>query len=127
MSNLNGTNKPVVNDPADQKLFDEGIEQVIQQQNTELLLHLKDSYPDSLWTKRAEVVLTQADKIRLQKQKLKNLQKKIDGLSSGTQFTAMESQLKQYAAENQRLQKELDTSNKQLEALRELTIELELK
>lgn len=127
MTILNDAKQPVAEHPADQKLFDEGVEQVIQQQNPDLLLRLKDSYPDSLWSKRADAVLAQAEQIRLQKKQLEQLQKKIDDLSSGKQFTSMESQLKQYATENQRLQKELDTSNKQLEALRELTIELELK
>lgn len=127
MANLTGTSQPAGDDPADQQLFVEGVEQITQQQNPEILLHLKDRFPKSPWAERADAILTLAEQNRRQKQQLKQLQQQVDDLSSNLQITLMEDRIKQYTAENQRLQKELDISNKRLEALRELTIELELK
>lgn len=113
--------------PADLQLFSDGFEQVSRQQEPEAFLLLKNDFPDSIWAKRADDFLALNNQVRQQEQQLKQLQHQLDQFSTDQQTKTMEKQMIRCTEENQRLQKELDISNQRLEALRELTIELELK
>ena len=127
MANLGGTSQTAEDTTTDQQLFVEGVRQITQQQKPDLLLQLQDRFPGSLWADQAESILDLSEQISRQKKKIEQLEQQTIDLSSGKQIVLLNDQITQYASENKRLQEELDISNKRLEALRELTIELELK
>lgn len=114
-------------EPADQQLFNEGIDQLIQNQDPEILLQLQDRFPESPWSEKVNSILGLAEQINRQKQQVAQLNQQLKKSLSNTQKKQMDERIKQCTAEAQRLQQELDISNKRLEALRELSIELELK
>lgn len=100
---INGTISTMGGQTAQQELFAEGIDQLTRNESPEALSRLKERFPQSPWSERAESILVRS-------RQLETMQKKID----------------QCETEKQQLQEELELSNQRLEALRELTIELEL-
>lgn len=113
--------------PEDRKLFVEGIERLGRQQDPTPLYDLQNRFPESPWAVQAETLLNLVDRIRQQQEQLQRVQQQLSELSSDTHLEDAENLLDQCLSESQRLQQELDVSNQRLEALRELTIELELK
>ena len=127
LSTFNSAKQPKSEPPADLQLFTEGIAQLVESRDTELLIRLQDRFPYSPWTEKAAGVLGLAEMITQQEQQLAELRRKLDHEPSDSQLAPLKKKIDRYTAENLRLQQELDVSNKRLEALRQLTIELELK
>ena len=113
--------------PVEQQLFLEGIGQLSQQQDPSSLRLLRQRFPASPWSGKADAVLTLLEHISQQEEQLQQLQKKLDEPADLSNIQGLEKRLKDCQAENQTLQDELTVSRQRLEALRELTIELELK
>jgi hypothetical protein len=118
MHHFGGDRAPAA-EPAARRLFAQGLDRMIRHQDPRQLRQLKDSYPASPWAERADAVL-------IWNARIKHQQQQLDQLSSDRQTAPMQER-DRCLAENQRIRKELGISNKRLEALRELTIELELK
>lgn len=100
---INGAVNTMSDQKTQQELFAEGIDQLSRQEAPEALLSLKERFPQSPWTLRANSIMNQS-------RQLKTMQKQIEQCETAKQL----------------LQGELELSNQRLEALRELTIELEL-
>ncbi|HKJ04895.1 MAG TPA: hypothetical protein VJ974_04805 [Geopsychrobacteraceae bacterium] len=126
-ASLNGEKQPKPVPSADLRLFTEGVTQLVQNRDTELLLRLQDKFPYSPWTEKATDLLSLAEQITRQEQQLAKLRRQLDQPPSVNQLEPLEKEIDRYKTENLRLQQELDVSNKRLEALRQLTIDLELK
>jgi septal ring factor EnvC (AmiA/AmiB activator) len=131
---LDSINETTQKIPADQQLFLDGVEQFSQQREASTLRLLQDRFPSSPWTSKAAAILSLIDQINGQEQQLAQLQSQLaqqqQQLAKHANHSTdqeLEEHIKRCQSDNQRLKEELSVSRRQLEALRELTIELELK
>lgn len=113
--------------PADQQLFQDGLDLYGQQQDSSDLLHLRETYPTSAWSDRAATILSLIDLVGHQQQQIQSLQQELERCPGNNSSADLEDRLKRCSAARQTLQQELDIAQERLEALRELSIELELK
>lgn len=107
LDRINGAIESVGEQTTPQALFAEGVDQLFSQGEPETLTLLQERFPASPWAQRAKSILSLSQQRNL-------LRRQLDQKSE------------QYTSETQRLREELELSQKRLEALRELTIELEL-
>ncbi|MDT8419997.1 MAG: hypothetical protein RQ754_06165 [Desulfuromonadales bacterium] len=119
--------EPAQKIPADQQLFLDGVDQFTHRQEASTLRLLQDRFPSSPWSSKAAAILTLIDRANRQEQQLAQLRLQLNKQADPGSDEELEERMKRCQSDNLRLQEELSVFRKQLEALRELTIELELK
>lgn len=113
--------------PYDQQLFVDGLNQLLSRQEPVSLVELQANFSGSPWAAQAVGILELHKQLLRQQQQLENLQKQLAATPSEQDFEQTAAELARYKTENKRLQEELAIQTQRLEALRELTIEMELK